>query len=539
MSIKLRLGLLLGLLLLGFGFSMMMLRALERRELQQMIADDQRSRSQLLNHWVDVTSRALAQYVTEAAQSEELAGWLAQGGTEPERKKIETSLASAGVDALWIVGANGTATAHFAATDREPIPALPLGGSEFTALVNETPSPRFFAETPAGLLEVCVRRWQVPAGRREWLMVARRWDATQLRTLADLTDSEASLGNPQDITQPLVPDSHIVLMRTLSDWRGHALRTLRVDYDASSLERTVQTDWQQAQVFLWFGLLLLTAVTLALQAWVLRPLGRIGESLARDDPQPVQTLSAEKNELGRIAQLVTTAFAQRSALKREIEERSRTQAALENSEITLRRTLEERARLGRDLHDGVIQSLYAAGMGLAGIRALLRPDQIEAAARMEQTRAALNETIHDVRNFIIGLEPEALRLQTFSQAVHALLDTMHGGRKFRSVVNIDETLAKQLSLSQRVHALQITREAVSNALRHGAATNVTVALRARDAFAEFEISDDGQGFDAAHPPESGQGLKNLAQRAQELGAELTVDSSPGRGARVLLVFSLQ
>jgi signal transduction histidine kinase len=300
----------------------------------------------------------------------------------------------------------------------------------------------------------------------------------------------------------------------------------------------VQADWRQARVFFAFGLLLIVAMWLALQAWILRPLSRIGDSLASDQPQLVADLSREKSELGRVAQLVRSSFEQRDALQREVRERAIAQAARERSEAALRANLEERSKLGRDLHDGVIQSLYAAGMGLTGIRALLRPEQTEAAARLEQSRAALNETIHDVRNFLIGLEPEALKLQTFSQAVAALLDMMNGIRPFHSRVEIDEALATGLSLAQRVHALQITREAVSNALRHGEASRISVALRSREGQAEFEVTDDGRGFDPNAGASPGKGLGNFAQRARELGADLNVDSEPGRGTRVRLVFSL-
>jgi len=93
-----------------------------------------------------------------------------------------------------------------------------------------------------------------------------------------------------------------------------------------------------------------------------------------------------------------------------------------------------------------------------------------------------------------------------------------------------------LSLAQRVHALQIAREAVSNALRHGAANRIGVSLQTRHGLAEFEVTDDGRGFDAgASAP--GMGLANFVARARELGAELAVTSEPGRGTRVQLIFN--
>ncbi len=204
----------------------------------------------------------------------------------------------------------------------------------------------------------------------------------------------------------------------------------------------------------------------------------------------------------------------------------------------LRKSMEDRARIGRDLHDGVIQSLYAAGIGLAGVRTLLRPEQTEATARLDQSRTALSEAIHDVRNVLAGLEPEALKSRTFAEAIAVLCETMGGIRPFRSRVEIDEAMAARLSLSQRGHALQITREAVGNALRHGKANLVGVSLGQRNGRVEFEVSDDGRGFDPGMAASPGAGLANFAQRARELGAELTVQSEPGRGAHVKLTFSL-
>jgi len=536
MSIKLRLTLLLGLLLLGFLGTLAVLRVLENRAMAQLAAEDRRARTQLLEHWIDFTNRALPQAASDLAQSDDFAAALASAAPANAAQKIQAYLAQSGIDELWVIGADGRPRGRFVAEGEARRPAAaPLEGRDFLTLASETPNARFFARDAVGLIEVAVRRLAAAnRGERDWLMATRRWDPAQLRALAALTDGSVTLAGPGEIADPPT-GADVVVTRPLADWQGHPLQTLVVTHHAAEIDRAVSDDWRQAGIFTAFGLLVLTALGLAVHQWVLRPLDRIGASLARNDPAPVQPLAREGTELGRVAQLVLTSFEQREAVERALASLSTTHAALERSEATLRRTLEERARLGRDLHDGVIQSLYAAGMGLAGIRALLRDEQVEAAARLEQTRAALNETIHDVRNFIIGLEPEALKLLTFSQAVGALLETMRGIRPFESTIDIDESLAARLSLAQRVHALQITREAVSNSLRHGSANVIHVTLRSVSGYAEFTVHDDGSGFDAAEAP--GQGLRNLAQRARELGAQLTIDSERGHGTRVKLTFS--
>jgi signal transduction histidine kinase len=122
--------------------------------------------------------------------------------------------------------------------------------------------------------------------------------------------------------------------------------------------------------------------------------------------------------------------------------------------------------------------------------------------------------------------------------VTALLEVVKGLRPLQTAIAIDESLALRLTLAQRVHALQIAREAVSNALRHGDAGRVTIALRPAGEFVEFEVVDNGRGFDPAALTAHGFGLDNFIERARELGAELTVTSAPGQGTRVRLVFAL-
>ena len=539
MSIRLRFTLLLSLLFGGFLLTLLALRSFERTTRSEIAEEDRKARSLMLNHWLDAITRELPQAATEFAQSKEFAATLAQTDSSLAREKIATALEQANLLALWLVAGNGEVRLHVSvARGSTPLP-LPLTPAEFVELVTETPNPRFFVDHDGALLELGIRRVQ-PAidAHRPWVVVARKWDGTLLNILATLTESTLSLRSTEALARTPERPDHLVLLRPLQDWRGRTVRVLRLDYAVSEAERSMKSGERQTLWILVYSMLVLAALALALHRWVLHPLARIRDSLASNDSAPAVPLSEEKSEFGRVAELVISSFAQRQSLQREIEERRNTEQTLARSEAKLRENLEERARLGRDLHDGVIQSLYAAGMGLAGIRTHLRPDQTEAAIRLEQTRGALNETIHDVRNFIVGLEPEALKLQTFSQAVFNLLDTMQSLRPFRSRVEMDDELSALLSLSQRVHALQIAREAVSNALRHGEASQITIALRRRGDFAEFEVTDDGRGFNTASSISPGNGLDNFVQRAGELGGQLVVDSHPGKGTSVKLSFSL-
>ncbi|MBI5689654.1 MAG: hypothetical protein HZC55_06110 [Verrucomicrobia bacterium] len=532
MSIKTRMAVWLGTLLAVLLLALAWHGQVAAVALARARDAEQQARTQLLGHWIDAAGRALPRFTEETAQDSELGSRLAEAAVPANL--LVRRLAEAGLHSLWVLRGDGTPIVAAAADATATPPPPPLAPADFAALVRETPAPRFFAEAPDGLLEVSVRRIQGTAAA--WLAVARRWDDAHLRQLAALAEARLALRPASAGPPPGDPAAR--LERVLPDWQGHPLRLLVAEATADPVAAELADAGRPVLIFLAFGLCLIGATAAALHRWVVHPLACLGDSLAADDPSRLAPLAADPGEFGRLARLARDSFEQRRLLREEIAQRTRAQAALAESEAALRRNLDERARLGRDLHDGVIQSLYAAGMGLAGIRPLLQAGQEEIAARLEQNRALLNETIHDVRNFIIGLEPEALRLQTFSEAISALLEVMRSHRNFTPRVEIDDYLARRLTLAQRVHALQITREATSNALRHGTADHVTVTLRRAGDFVEFEVVDDGRGFDPAATAARGSGLVGFEQRARELGAELTLDSAPGRGTRVRLLFSL-
>lgn len=538
MSIKLRFAALLGFCLAGLLLAWELQRRFEAQADHDFRVANQSTQLQLLNHWIDATSRGLPQFTADNAQADQFGRLLDAPSSAGVGAKLGHLLADAGLTALWLIRPDGSPALAVGAPP-SPTPPAPLAPAEFVRLLRETPAPRFFARVGAEIHDVCVRRIHTTARTdAEWLVVSRRWDEAHLRQLGALAG--ASLTLQPALAAPVAAEAgaSIVLHRPLLDWQGQPLQTLQAEVSLTAGPEARRADRRSVGLFLAFGVGLLLATALALQQWVVRPLGQIGASLATRSPAPIARLQADQSELGQVARLAQESFVQQRALQSEVEQRAKAQDALQQSEAALRRNLEERARLGRDLHDGVIQSLYAAGMGLAGIRSQLQPDQTEAAFRLEQTRAALNETIHDVRNFIIGLEPEALRHQSFAEAITSLLQAMQAHRTFQAEADIDEAVAQRLSLAQRVHALQIAREATSNALRHGSATRVTVALRHAAGAAEFEVADDGTGFDSAGGPPEGRGLASFRERARELGAELQVDAQPGNGTRVRLVFPL-
>jgi len=546
MSIKLRFALMLGLLLLAFLVSLLVLRHLEAQQSEQVLVNTRQDRIALLERWIDLTGVSLRQFTNDYSQWDDMVNFLTRPDAAWARVNLDASLANVNAHAIWILAPDGRVVY---ASNRLTDPALaqpPVPPAELQALAADTPFMHFFTACAEGVIEVRGAPIQPSADTtrttpaRGWFIAARLWDETQINTLSQLTESKVTLSASARPPPSEPVEGSIHLLRPLADWRGRTVAMLYLDYHNPELGQVFKADTFEARIFVCFGLLVIFSLALSLQRWVLGPLDQISASLAQSDTAPIQPLLKERDrtELGRVAQLIKSAFSQKTDLLHEVEERKRAEAALRQSETALRRTLEEQARLGRDMHDGVIQSLYAAGMGVAVIREQLRRDPAEAEARLDQMRIVLNETIRDLRNFIIGLEPEAVKTQTFAHAAERLIGFMQAVHPVRATIAIDEPTATNLTLEQRAHALQIAREAVSNALRHGKAAHVHLTLRRLGGRAEFTIEDDGEGFDPAARKDGGRGLNNLAERARELGAELTVSTAPGKGTRVTVMFPL-
>ncbi len=272
------------------------------------------------------------------------------------------------------------------------------------------------------------------------------------------------------------------------------------------------------------ALFLLTSA-LALIAW-LRP---------ADAGHAHDSLVAARSEFNSLAQLAQTSAAQNTALLQERGERQRAEQDSQLRQKLLGRAQEEKIQLGRDLHDGLIQSLYATGLTLESARTLLRNNNGPAAEhRLARALEALNTVIRDVRNYIQGLSPEQLQRAGFAQALQALADELASGREVKFDIQLDDEAASLLNADQTADALQIAREAISNSLRHGRASNVTLRLHRGEHEVCLLVQDDGAGFDPTALETTGHGTVNMQARAVRLGAELRVTSRPGAGARVVV-----
>ena len=215
--------------------------------------------------------------------------------------------------------------------------------------------------------------------------------------------------------------------------------------------------------------------------------------------------------------------------------------AIENARLSERvqvlAVVEERERIGRDLHDGIIQRIYAVTLGLDDVPEIALADPAAAAERVERAIDALHAAIGEIRTFIYGLRPGLEGPGGIASALESLAEETRLHSPLQ--IEVHAEMAAPVSAAVSRELLNIAREALSNAARHAAATSVALDLRESGAELSLEIADDGAGFDAsAAAPPGHHGLANMRRRAESLGGRLQVESEEGGGTRIIVVLPL-
>jgi len=192
--------------------------------------------------------------------------------------------------------------------------------------------------------------------------------------------------------------------------------------------------------------------------------------------------------------------------------------------------MDERERIAKELHDGIIQSLFAVGMGLQATALMSgSPDVV---GRIDSAVNELDHVIRDLRSYIFGLQPGVLADRRLDQALRALAEDVSRRSGIQVDVKVDPEAAPALS-AQSHEIVQLTREALSNVTRHARAGRASISLERRNGMAILTIRDDGTGFDPAAGAR-GSGLRNMRARATAMDGRLRVITAPGKGTRLVL-----
>lgn len=211
--------------------------------------------------------------------------------------------------------------------------------------------------------------------------------------------------------------------------------------------------------------------------------------------------------------------------------------AIENAQLYRQNqqiaVLQERERFGMDLHDGVIQSIYAIGLMLDNNRHQIDTSPQAAREGIGVAINGLNQVIKDIRSYIHDLRSSQVHGNNLQQGLEGLARDLQTYSILDVALEVDPNALKRLSAKQTNALLQIAREALSNVRKHAHATQVTMRLQIQDGNVTLAIEDDGLGFDQKHKSDpGGHGLRNMAERAHHLNGLLDVHSSPSGGTRI-------
>jgi PAS domain S-box-containing protein len=193
------------------------------------------------------------------------------------------------------------------------------------------------------------------------------------------------------------------------------------------------------------------------------------------------------------------------------------------------RAAEERERISQDLHDTILQSLYAVGMQLEASKLTVSRSPRQSKAHTSQAVEHLNRLVREVRQFISLLRREHTSSLHLGQALRQLAASLSPNCAAPPEVDIDDTVVSAIEPEHAEQLLSIAREAASNSARHSGARRRWLRLIGTPASIRLEIGDDGVGFNRTRKRKSGHGLANMAARARRIRASFSLDTRPGQG----------
>jgi two-component system, NarL family, sensor histidine kinase DevS len=196
--------------------------------------------------------------------------------------------------------------------------------------------------------------------------------------------------------------------------------------------------------------------------------------------------------------------------------------------------LEERERIGMDLHDGTIQSIYAVGLALDYARMAIDENPSEAHSKIEQAIEGLNSIIRDIRSYILDLRPRQFRGEDLMEGLNRLADEFRNNARIELTVTGPDGGLLVLPTAHATTLFHICQEALANIAKHAQAHQASVDLWTAPGRVLLEISDDGLGFDLRKMGVTlGHGLSNMHTRARKVGGDVEITSEPGKGTSVL------
>lgn len=333
----------------------------------------------------------------------------------------------------------------------------------------------------------------------------------------------------------------LVYRQPLSGAPGHIALIMEVEWRSSLQELFIAFYKSQINSIIFFCLIIQVVVFLSLYRWVVGPVSKITTAFKNRNSEPLVPLRKDGSELGLLARIVADFFRQKDELEQEVSERLQTEASLRESESLLKKLLLQRETLAHNLHDGIVQSLYATGLKLQMLRQKYRHSTPEVALEIQQTCDQLNTIMRDVRSYLNDLEPAALEGNDLESALHQLLNSLPLPEGCSVAISFPEGFSENLSRTHTVELFHCLHELCTNAIKHSKPTRISIAASWSDGLATIAVVNDGGVF---NPPEvqavgTGKGLRNITSRMSNLNGQLILPYGEGTPVICKLQFPLK
>ena len=197
---------------------------------------------------------------------------------------------------------------------------------------------------------------------------------------------------------------------------------------------------------------------------------------------------------------------------------------------------EERDRISRDLHDGVIQTLFSIGMTLESVRRLVSVDPERVVTRIDDAVEGIDGAIRELRNYIFRLRPNDAASMGFGRGLVELAREYEVNALVRPRLDVQSDIDARVPARYVPDLLQIAREALSNAAKHAQASTVRIVASADGDEVRMRVEDDGAGFGGG--PAVGRGLENMRERAAVHGGDVEIESVAGQGTKVAVTLPI-
>jgi signal transduction histidine kinase len=196
--------------------------------------------------------------------------------------------------------------------------------------------------------------------------------------------------------------------------------------------------------------------------------------------------------------------------------------------------LEERERIGMDLHDGIIQSIFGVGLSLENISHLVKENPQKAQEGIKHAVDDLNQTIRDLRSYILDLRPRQLNGEDLMSGLRRLITEYRAHTLSEAVLTGPKEPLDDMPQSNSLALFHICQEALANAAKHAAAKRLEVSVWVTSDRVLMEVQDNGRGFESEKMNSSiGHGLANMQTRARNVGGEVDISSTRNDGTTVL------